>query len=915
MAICASCSATLPADARFCLSCGRATDPGAAPTMTSPPVSRIGGGSGSGDDSDTSGFDHGRFAPGTRLGDRYRIVGRLGVGGMGEVYRADDLKLGQSVALKFLPAAVESDPARLERLTAEIRTARQISHPNACRVYDIGEVDSHTSGSGQGRRFLTMEYVDGEDLKGLLRRIGRLPEDKGLEIARQICAGLAAIHDRDVLHRDLKPANIMIDGRGRVRLTDFGLATTAAAAAASGEIAGTPAYMAPEQLTGQQISVATDLYALGLILFEIFTGERAIKSDRIDDARDGRRATASTLTTSGSGAKLDPMIRRVIERCVDPDPARRPQSAIVVAAALPGGDPLAAALAAGETPSPQMVAAAGAEGGLSFKVAIPLLLFLIAGTLTLAWLTGRRSYPALVPFPNSPEILAGKAREMLGRLGYTDSIAGWASGFAGDSGDYAAWLRERDKSASRWQHVASVRPPIAKFWYRSSPRPMEPYNFFGGAPGGGIAVTLGDPPLTVAGMTAVQLDPSGRLVSLDVEVTDKIDPTAPAAGPDWAALFREADLDIKSFAPATPEWVSRTASDATAAWTGPGADATGEQLRVEAAAFRGRPVFFRLIAPWTRPVDRPIAATSGAGQLISQIAGLTIIAGTLIAAIGLSLRNLRLGRTDTRGATRVAAGIGGVTFVAALLGTSIPSGESPAFLLILTSWAAFGALVSWTLYAALEPYVRRQWPQMLISWSRVLDGRWRDPLVGRDLLVGSVLAVAFGFGGYLRSEAIVWRGAPRSLSTPVTTTWEGLGPTIATFLGGAPEAVWFALGVVMLLVVLRLVLRSAVAAMLGFVVLFLLPGLVNSSDLVVTLVFNGGQVLSFVLIATRLGLVTLAIFLFINPNVQLPLGGGFHAPAFAQTAVWFLLAASVALGVFGFFTSTRGRKASGWLDG
>jgi serine/threonine-protein kinase len=124
------------------------------------------------------------------------------MGGTGEVYRADDLKLGQAVALKFLPEAVERDQARLEQLTAEIRTARQISHPNVCRVYDVGEAD--------GRRFLTMEYVDGEDLRSLLRRIGRLPEDKGLEIARQLCAGLAAIHDRGVLHRQWSPRCVII---------------------------------------------------------------------------------------------------------------------------------------------------------------------------------------------------------------------------------------------------------------------------------------------------------------------------------------------------------------------------------------------------------------------------------------------------------------------------------------------------------------------------------------------------------------------------------------------------------------------------------------------------------------------------------------------------------------------------------
>ena len=136
-----------------------------------------------------------RFAPGALLAGRYRIVAALGKGGMGEVYRADDLTLGQAVALKFLPAELARDPERLARFHAEVRTARQVSHPHVCRVYDVSAAD--------GQPFLTMEYIDGEDLAALLRRIGRLPEEKGVELARQLCQGLAAAHDRGVIHRDL----------------------------------------------------------------------------------------------------------------------------------------------------------------------------------------------------------------------------------------------------------------------------------------------------------------------------------------------------------------------------------------------------------------------------------------------------------------------------------------------------------------------------------------------------------------------------------------------------------------------------------------------------------------------------------------------------------------------------------------
>ena len=188
----------------------------------------------------------GRFPPGTLLNGRYRIIAMLGKGGMGEVYRATDLTLGQSVALKFLPALATSDPRWLERFHSEVRIARQVSHPNVCRVYDIGEAD--------GLPFLSMEYVDGEDLSTLLRRIGRLPSDKAIEISRKACAGLAAAHSKGIIHRDLKPHNIMLDRHGEVLICDFGLAAVASEFNATEIRQGTPAYMAPEQLKGTEVT-------------------------------------------------------------------------------------------------------------------------------------------------------------------------------------------------------------------------------------------------------------------------------------------------------------------------------------------------------------------------------------------------------------------------------------------------------------------------------------------------------------------------------------------------------------------------------------------------------------------------------------------------------------------------------------
>jgi serine/threonine protein kinase/RNA polymerase subunit RPABC4/transcription elongation factor Spt4 len=252
MSTCPTCAATTPPGSNFCPNCGAdLSAPSQVVTVLATPSSSIA-------QQHRTSTTTAVFAPGQVVLDRYRILGLLGRGGMGEVYRADDLKLGSQVALKFLPRAIERDPAALERFHAEVRLARQVSHPHVCRVYDIGEVG--------GRHFLSMEYVDGEDLATLLHRIGRLPSAKGIEIARQLCAGLAAAHDKGIVHRDLKPANVMIDRHGRARITDFGLAVLGEESGA--EVAGTPAYMSPEQLVGKPATVQSDLYALGLVLYE-----------------------------------------------------------------------------------------------------------------------------------------------------------------------------------------------------------------------------------------------------------------------------------------------------------------------------------------------------------------------------------------------------------------------------------------------------------------------------------------------------------------------------------------------------------------------------------------------------------------------------------------------------------------------
>src|SRR4029077_2470111 len=191
--------------------------------------------------------------------------------------------------------------------------------------------------------------------------------------------------ERAVIHRALKPANLMLDSSGKIRITDFGLAAIAASLDASDLKAGTPAYMAPEQLAGKEVTLKSDLYSLGLVLYEVLTGKRAFDATTLPELMKLRDASAPT-NPSSIVKDLDPLLERIIVRCLEKDPALRPASALQVAAALPGGDPLAAALAAGETPSPQMVAAAGETGALSPRAALAALAALLLATVLFLYL-------------------------------------------------------------------------------------------------------------------------------------------------------------------------------------------------------------------------------------------------------------------------------------------------------------------------------------------------------------------------------------------------------------------------------------------------------------------------------------------------------------------------------------------------
>ncbi|MFL6292831.1 MAG: protein kinase domain-containing protein [Thermoanaerobaculia bacterium] len=684
---CPGCSASLGASDNTCPICGMPVEGTLAPTLVDgwgPRPLRV----------PRKEEDAPDFTADDLLAGRYRVVGLLGRGGMGEVYQVEDLKLGQTVALKFLPERLARNGAALARFHREVRLARQVSHPNVCRVFDVGEA--------RGRPFLSMEFIEGEDLSFLLRHGGPLARDRTVEIAYQLCAGLAAIHDAGVLHRDLKPSNVMIDARGRARITDFGVAALAGEMGPGHARAGTLAYMAPEQMANGDVSAQSDLYSLGLVLYEIFTGRRAFEAH--GSAGSGSRprmAAPSALVVD-----LDPSTDRTILRCLERDPRDRPPSAMAVALALPGGNPMAAALADGEVPSPEMVVSAPGFDRLRPAVGAACLAGVAGLLLALVLLSDGFMAHRQVPLPHPPAVLAARTRALLDRLGYPDPPAQSAYGF-------------------EVQEPGSGRGvPRFRFWYRESPQPLRP---------AGPSVMPADPPLTLPGEVSVLLDTEGRLLGLEA-VPRRSPPAArPGSPPDWPALLRAAGFDPARTVAAPPLRIPRVFADGRSAWVGRRPGLPPPAVRIEAASYEGRPVSFQVLGVSEGFLSPAMSLPATRGMSFS----LPALAVPLLFLLILLLTrgHLRLGLGDLNSAWRLAIFLFSISLLSWLLAAKgLPTWNE---LVVLSA----GAAIYWCLYMAVEPLVRRRWPAKIISWKRLLAGHIRDPRVGRDLLVGSLLGL------------------------------------------------------------------------------------------------------------------------------------------------------------------------------
>ena len=820
----------------------------------------------------------GRFVPGTLLAGRYRIIALLGRGGMGEVYRATDLTLGQPVALKLLPPGAAQNQRLLERFHGEVRVARQVAHPNICRVYDIGEA--------AGMPFLSMEYVDGEDLASLLLRIGRLPADRAMSTARKLCAGLAAAHERGIMHRDLKPANIMINKRGDVVIMDFGLAAIDSQFHGPEARNGTPAYMAPEQLKGAHVSARSDIYALGLVLYELFTGKRPYDGSTITKLLEQQEAAQFTRMRS-IASDIEPAVERAVSRCLDPDPARRPATALEVAAMLPGGDPIAEALAAGQTPSPEAVAAGGKTEGLALKYSLPCLAMVVVGIVASLELRLQRDVLLRVPsYP--PEVLAQKARETAILLGYSKPPEDSHQSLMSNHGLFAYLATLPPARSAAW--LAVENPLEAE--YRASP------SFLIARPSG--LVTSYDPPFDEPGMVRVVVDGSGRLrefAAVPYAAAGEVSQSM------FEAAFRAMGFDFSRFHEVAATGLPNAPVSQLKTWKGPHPSFPDVELSVDIGSANGGITWSRVRFPWDEPASSP-PRPSPFFQVLSQ--GLTYLfaAGVLLAAFW-AARNWRLGRVDRKGAFRLAAAHFLLNYLCDLGRMHLV----PDSAVVLLLYRTIGDELLWTgtlllAYVALEPALRARWPHSIVTWNRVLAGHWKDAQVGSHILVGAAVGIAIG----VASLGLSFNAGRRTWMDSWLLTVSG-PQWLAAHAGQMATAILGGISLIFTVLGLRQLVRSHTLAWALATLIWALVSARNFQPASLALVLPFGIVVYglVLFILTRLGLLAAIAAVFFSNDVSFVVKGlhwnAWYAPYGLASA-----ALMIGIALFAFWRSLGGRE-------
>lgn len=784
------------------------------------------------------------WSPGEWIAERFRIVQSLGQGGMGQVYLAEDDELnGELVAIKVLRVG------NVNLLRREVELARKVTHPNVCRVHDLI--------AASGQTFLSMEYIPGQGLDKLLRQAGKLNESRAKKFAIQICQGLQAAHDKKVLHRDLKPANVLIDDNGEVHLADFGLAcSTQDGLPGDG---GTILYMSPEQLAGQKFTPASDIYSLGLVLFEMYTGRRLFQFAERTAALTERRDLH--LSEHPEFYKLSPQVRDTIAACLHVKPQDRLTSADDVRHLL--------------NDQPVENLRQPHWNRTLARICLGLVLLSLAVVVALAdrvTLIGMAN-------PEEPRFTLRKiASDLLREKGYPAPV------------DFGAGLISRSSTAF---------VPDGRIWYyyRESPVLLVPNQFFpidywlwqSFTPG---IVTLENPAPMIPGMVALILDEQGGLVQL--HIVPGASAEVPATGFDlanWREVMPEACRNLNWLPEENPKPdPSMTfAYDKLSVWTARDPQ-TNKAWRLTTAEHRGQVIYVQCL-----PVGAKALRKAEVGV------GTELYFSLLVLACLVAIHNIWRGVCDHRSAIKVAI----VVFLVALLGHYLAAHHLWAIheldiLEIGLAMSLYLGFVAWVAYVAIEPFVRRYLPEAFLGWNRLLAGQFDNPILGRDLLIGTLLASFNAAVTYLAFLTM----------TPSACPIEGPNGGLVeprTFLGVL--LVWLSFSTVLSLLMLvslivarRLLPRwgAALACVLLWTVPFLLP---FAAPTPLTILLSLALTSLTVLVLDRYGFLPLVVSWLVRLALLGPIT--LEATRWYSNISFCLLLAIVSIACYGMWSSTR----------
>jgi serine/threonine-protein kinase len=768
------------------------------------------------------------FSPGTEIMGRYTISSLLGHGGVGAVYLAYDQVLNKAVALKFIRNSLFAE--QRSRIEAEVALAQQVTHVNVCRVHDLN-IEHRPA-------YLSMEYIDGEDLERTLQRVGRIVPDRALQIASDICAGLCAAHDKGVIHRDLKPQNVMVDSAGIARLTDFGLGRLSAIRESGGVIAGTPFYMSPEQANGQAATEQSDLFSLGVVLYELYTGEFPISLDGGGSPLNWERSRI--VPPSEIVPQIERNVEQTIIRCLEFAPEDRPSSAHAVLQGLTGER----AASSGRT------AVYNAPAGRIYPIrwlAAATIVGLVAG-----WLvsSGFRLVERIDFTKPSVADYKQAATQLIGELGYTVQNGPGTSDFGFDYD-------------SSFVNDPSAPGQTISFWYRQCSQPLVPRRFTISREHSTAQIRFDDPPWTEPGMLGVRIAADGTLREFRAvpELLGRNDEVRTPTQKRLALLFSNAGMDIADFERGALEGIQTAASPVVAETRSyrSKSDPTAANVYVSIA---GEDILW-----FSRTNDGlPKRDAKRAGNKINEAIYLLLMVCGIVGCF-LARRNLALGRTDRRGAWRASV----IIFVASLISWCFSASHLPLFEgeVQLAQFgfanALFWAGTLWLVYLSFEPFLRQEHARGMLSWNRAVNGQWRNPLVARDILVGCMFGTLLTPTlGTLHRALRTWIGAPERFEIPPLDlgTLEYPAYMVAMVANALMNGIYSAFILLLLPSVVSKALGNKwlgiAAAWLVFTVLFGLfygSGITPWSDQVAWLAYMGVWAAAYLFVVQRFGLL------------------------------------------------------------